>query len=626
MGYDVISFARSELTEYLKKLNVEADIALGLFYDFNIDFPLPDPSFDDAIAISIKNASGFIAGSNPRAVLIGVYRLLTEWGMGFVRPGKMGEYIPENANARDIEIREAATTRHRTVCIEGACSLENVLDMIDWLPKVGFNSYYIQFSRPKTFFDRWYSHEKNPIKSPEEFNDEMVDSFHHKMKSEISKRGIILHTMGHGWTCIPFGVPDNGWYNVNPDDMPKGYLDICALVNGERRIERNIPLYTQLCYSNPEVSRRISDCIVDYAVKNPDAKIINFALGDMFNNTCECEECTKLRFSDFYIKILNDAIDGIIERGLDTKLCFAVYYNSAHPPVIERVKHPERTIIEFPPITRSFAESIPNEYTVKTIPEYIVNKYELVFGKTANVADNLAYLYAWKEIYEGDTIFFDYHLMWDHILDAGGEGMARVLFNDIAAYQGLEVNGHVSCQLQRNAFPSSIVMTTMAKKLWNKDAKFDEIRKELYEKSFGADMAEAMCEYFSVLSRAFDIGAIRNLKDFEIDEVKRNMKAAIQSMESFASVIEANLNRANAVQRESFKYLIHHKNMYKPVAEAILLILDGKRPEGNALLEKAIGYAWEHEDDIQPVLDTMYFGRMIRERITIDSNAKFTGV
>ena len=169
-------------------------------------------------------------------------------------------------------------------------------------------------------------------------------------------------------------------------------------------------------------------------------------------------------------------------------------------------------------------------------------------------------------------------------------------------------------------------MTTMAKTLWDQNADFDAIRRDLYAKTFGEDMVDAMCEYFSTLSRAFDIGTIRNLKVFDPKDAYRNMEKAVLAMQNFGEVIEKNLTREDKTQRESWKYLLHHRKMYEPVGRAILLILDGKRPEGEALIEEAIRYAWEHEDDIQPVLDTMYFYRMISERITIDKQAEFAGV
>lgn len=44
----------------------------------------------------------------------------------------------------------------------GANTYENVRDMIDYLPKVGMNAYFVQFMVPGIFFTRWYEHLKNP--------------------------------------------------------------------------------------------------------------------------------------------------------------------------------------------------------------------------------------------------------------------------------------------------------------------------------------------------------------------------------------------------------------------------------------------------------------------------------
>ena len=165
--YDVLSFARSELKKHFEKLGVSAEIDLGLFDESHPSLPVENPFLDDAFIICVKNRRGYISGSNERSVLMGVYRLLEEWGIRWVRPGKNGTYYPERCDARDVDIREKASLRHRTMCIEGAVSIENVLDMIDWCPKAGFNGYYIQFSTAFTFFDRWYSHDRSTVKKPE---------------------------------------------------------------------------------------------------------------------------------------------------------------------------------------------------------------------------------------------------------------------------------------------------------------------------------------------------------------------------------------------------------------------------------------------------------------------------
>ena len=105
------------------------------------------------------------------------------------------------------------------------------------------------------------------------------------------------------------------------------------------------------------------------------------------------------------------------------------------------------------------------------------------------------------------------------------------------------------------------------------------------------------------------------------------MTEAVIAMNDLEPAILANIEkRTDETQKKSWEYLLHHKRMYEPIGRAILLILDGDRQDGEIIREGATHYAWEHEDDIQPVLDTMYFYRMMRERITIDTRAEFAGV
>ena len=57
-----------------------------------------------------------------------------------MRPGADGERIPQKEiDSPTVYVREAASYRHRGVCIEGADSYDNIRDMIDFLPKVGLN-------------------------------------------------------------------------------------------------------------------------------------------------------------------------------------------------------------------------------------------------------------------------------------------------------------------------------------------------------------------------------------------------------------------------------------------------------------------------------------------------------
>ena len=172
-----VLFAANELGRYLKLVTdrevtiddcadpaIPGVLSVGLIASFpRLTQPaVADPSLDDAISIDVKDKGGIIAGINPRSVLIAVYRYLTEIGCRWVRPGPDGEHLPGLDSLPDVRVEETPSYRHRAVCIEGAVSYDHVRDTIDWLPKLGFNGYFIQFREAHTFFDRWYSHKGNP--------------------------------------------------------------------------------------------------------------------------------------------------------------------------------------------------------------------------------------------------------------------------------------------------------------------------------------------------------------------------------------------------------------------------------------------------------------------------------
>ena len=60
----IVQFATEELNKYLEIQGIQAEISLGLFEKFGIELQVENPVFDDAIAISVKNQKGYVAGSN----------------------------------------------------------------------------------------------------------------------------------------------------------------------------------------------------------------------------------------------------------------------------------------------------------------------------------------------------------------------------------------------------------------------------------------------------------------------------------------------------------------------------------------------------------------------------------
>ena len=508
--------ALDELKAYLLRIDPEVSFRFGLgglslevspslFAERGI--ALADPDLDDAVCIEVSDGKGRIAGSNPRALLIAVYRFLRENGVRFLRPGADGEIVPR----RDVfslkaDLLHAASYRHRGVCIEGSVSFEDVEETVKWLPKLGFNAYFIQFLTPFNFFQRYYGHEWfTAQQQPERLTKTIIEAHIANIAAAANQRGIVWHAVGHGWTCEPLGIPGLGWYR-DDTQYPAGVTEKFALVNGKRELWGGVALNTSLCYSNPEVRALMTDAVAQYAAAHREIDVIHFWLADGSNNNCECEGCRQKLPSDFYVEMLNEIDRKLTERGLSTRVVFLVYVDLLWRPAVEKLTNPDRFILMFAPISRSYAQPLAAGIGRGETTPYIRNK--LVFPK--NAGDSVAYLKSWQEVAPTcDSFLFDYHFMWDYIKEPGGYHHARVLFEDMKHLDALGLNGTVSCQNQRVFFPTGLGMRCMADALWDKTLVFEDVCDQYYRDAFG-DFHTDIAAYLCRLSETYPADAVRH--------------------------------------------------------------------------------------------------------------------
>ena len=330
----------------------------------------------------------------------------------------------------------------------------------------------------------------------------------------------------------------------------------------------------------------------------------------------------KKSVSDHYVTLVNDITTKLEKEGLERTIVFDCGYNTALPPVSEQLTHPEKTVLMFAPISRTFCQAFPENFKLTTATKFEHNK----FTNPRSVDENLAYLCEWENYYKGDTIDFDYHLMWDHMLDAGGEGIAKIIYKDIKNFESLGLNGYISCQLQRNTFPTSIAMTVMGKTLWNNDTDFDTVRRDLYTASFGEDMADKMCEYFATLSKGFDIGCIRAQKPYDKDKFRNDVKAALDAMSKMKPIADAHICDPDPCRSECWKLVALNAELYSIIGKAILVRLEGNIEESQEIVKSAHQIAWEKEDELQAALDCFFFEGMTRTRITPEKAIGFKDV
>ncbi len=607
-----VTFAAEELARCLKAMDryVLIDNRTYDGYDASVkgaiwvglDGSVTPSERDDEISIDVKHGEGIITGANNRAMLIAAYRFLRELGCAWVRPGPDGEIFPEKTLDRadlNVSVRETPSYPHRGVCLEGSVINEHIINMIDWLPKVGMNTYFVQFIIPADFYNRYFKDTKSPIREPMIFSDEDIAHMWRACEEEILKRGLIYHAVGHGWTNMAFGVTTTAHDPKDPriSDEFRSYF---AEIGGKRELNKNGLYHTQLCYSKKRVRDAITDCITEYARKNPAVSVIHFWLADGFNYHCECDECRALRPSDWYVMMLNELDEKLTAAGLKTKIVFLAYLDLLWEPVEHKIHNPDRFLLMFAPITRTYSNALYDFDKSEKIelPPFELNK--LKFSKS--VAVNAAQLALWQKDFSGDGFIFDYHLMWDHFIDPGFTACARTLHRDMCELEKFGLMGSVSCQQQRVAFPTGLPLWAMARGLWDKESKFEDVAREYYELAFGED-AEAVSEYLSKITELFDPAFMRCDNDAAFSTSTQRMDGVDKLVDSFKlSHIDKNKDKD-----ASWKYLWYHAEHCKLYAAVVRAFALGDEAEKDESMKAFTDFTYRTEPVLHTVHDAAYF-------------------
>ncbi len=471
-------------------------IRLGLYSDFGKSPGVKDPVYDDAFSIEIDHSRGFIAGSNPRSVLFGVYRFLEGLGCRWVRPGKSGELVPKLdmntiANELTCQLSDQATYRFRGVNNCGIYSCQDIIDKIDWCAKMGMNMFFCEFLFSRHFYNRYYGREYPTYLPPEPKSDAEIWVYHRKNIDEIKKRGMLYHAVGHGWTGLVVGAkPEDCDHDARPVPDPDK-VKYLALYKSKRSIE-NGPTFTDLCYGNPETFNRLVKLVADYAQNHPEVDYLHFWLDDRMNNSCECPLCKDLKPSDVYVRLLNAVDAELTKRKVNTKIVFLTYIDLFWPPKKERFVHPERFVFMYAPISRNYREPyFIGDTKDVVIPEYGLNQYVM----PGDMKLRNALLAGWQKVFSGPAFVFDYHMIWHHYNDFGYYDFAKVMTEDIRRLPQMGMQGFVSCQVVNATFPHGFPMYLHAKMLWNPQYDFDAIAREYFQASFGQDWEKVLAHF-----------------------------------------------------------------------------------------------------------------------------------
>lgn len=616
----VIDFAAEELKKYIRMMMPEGGdvrifyapeatdgFRLGLLEDFGVPSEAEDPRLDDVIHIDTTAEGGILAGSNPRSVLFAVYRLLKENGCRWLYPGVDGEHIPMK-ELEPVRYHKLADHRFRGFCNEGSESQTCMLECADFYAKLEMNVYMLEWFVPDAYYQRYYTHLNNDMnRMPEPLTQKQILQWKRQCESEISKRGLMLHDIGHGWAMRSFGFPDSNVLNrdLRTLEFSEEEKSVLALVNGKRDFVRNNPVITNLCMSQPKVQKAFAKCVADYAENHENVDYLHVWLADGTHTHCECEECQKMRPSDWYIMIMNEIDEELTARNLDTRIVFICYLDTFFAPEHIVIKNPERFSLLYAPVSRAYESSFTEDSVVPPPKPYIRNGWE----RPWNAEENFAFLKDWRRTWKGPAFSYEYHFWRHQYLDPGGRFLARRLYEDVRSLKLMGLDGYVEDGSQRSGFPNGFPVYIYAETLMNRDCDYDAVVEDYFSHIYGQDWKQVE-QILQGISNAFDMVYMEGVKSvnkeisayYDPSRVER-LSAVKDLCAQERALAKKHLQMPTRPQTVSWRMLLRHAEYCEKFAEIMIEKALGHNFKAVELAEEFRKVIGRFELEIEPYYD-----------------------
>ena len=632
---ETVRYAAAELKKYLSMVDsdIEAEICceesgeitLGLLSDLKLDnSDVKDAMVDDVVDVKIDSLRGYIAGSNERSILFGVYKYLKSAGCRWVRPGELGEFIPKkDMKNHKFTYRKKADYPFRGQAIEGAVSFEHVRDAILWLPKVDMNLFQIEQIVPYNYMSRWYLHTANTVLPHDDIPYEDYCKYASDLELVVKKCGLQLHALGHGALNEALGIRYKAPYMTY--DVPEGAEEALAMVGGKRKLHRGHPMQTHVCMSQKWVRDRVVNWLVNYMKEKPYIDFMHFWLADAINNQCECEDCKKKTPSDWYVEMLNEIDARLTEEKIDSKIIFIMYIDTLWPPTTEKLNNPSRFIMT---TACGSGKGYSDKRREGGIPKWERNNYSMVGG--LDMA--LTFIDGWKPIFDGPRFVFEYMFYTRHYADPGYMTFARRVAKDMKELKVTGFDGIMSYQTQRCYFPTGLPVSVFGEFLFDTSLDTEEYIDKYMQDSFGEGWREAK-EYLEKISASFDLEAMNQNTDVTAQDTGcvdvNSKKAGIignealgdiiatvpDTVDKFAPVIEKYINNSDKCHKESWRILKYHGIYCKGISDVYYALSRAELNGALDIFEKLVDKLSEIEMEIHPYFDLCLLHRRTKQII-----------
>lgn len=431
---------------------------------FNASAKVPDLSGEE-YAIFMQNQTIYLMGATPRAALFAVYDFLHQLGCRWVAPdfdffGGANTSVPQNENIsfvyRGLK-RETPALKYRKLYVEEGKShnLQNLLQLIDWMPKARFNTLVIPYNYQGSGKVKW-------------------DNWREQLTPELRKRGILIEVGGHGYqNLINAAMPRTGDRLVAPAPphtssspvpaSPSTLFDAHPECFGQDQSGNRIKDQRMvLCTSNEEAVKYLYRNLLRYLKSHPEIDIFDFwpPDGEIW---CQCPKCRELGDETERHILLVNQVAGWLHKDLPrVKLECIAYSRYTAPPLLSRLG--DKILLDFCPINQCFESQIDEDHS----------------DRNRSYKENLL---KWKETYGGDISIYSYYrkYAWHSLPNI----IPHYMQNDIKYYQSIGVNGISVYSEPGDWFTYGVNHYVLAQLAWNPAAAVDQLVKSYTEEIYG---------------------------------------------------------------------------------------------------------------------------------------------
>ena len=303
--------------------------------------------------------------------------------------------------------------------------------------------------------------------------------------------------------------------------------------------------------------------------------------------------------------LMNELDEVLTARGLQTRIVFISYMDTAWPPLEESIRNPKRFSLLSAPISRRYDESVPASLEGASYTPYVRNNLTMF----PTVAPYIKCAKEWQEICRVPAMLYEYHFWLAQYLDPGALHFSRVVYDDIQNYKKHGLNGLINDCSQRSFWPNGLAFSIYGMAQFDTSLDFDAFVADYFSHAYGEDWKEVL-SLFQRIGEAIDVHYLSGYRcaNEKIGKFYNpQMAEKLHKMEEIAAeakpFLEAHRVMPMRAQTVAYKLLRYFVEYCEALAKCLVLKCYGAGAEAKEMFEKLTAELSAHEFEIGTYCD-----------------------